>query len=240
MIVNELCLDVRRLGGIIVVLPSGRLDVGTYAAFRDGLLKLAADEPDAIVVRLGAEFAVARPSMLAVFATVWMRVSEWPGVPIVVVPETTRHQSDVRRCGVSRFVPAYSSMRAAVQSVGYPPAYRRDVVELPCDLSAPRMARTFVRRACARWGVPLITDDAVLVASELTENAVRHAGSSSVLRLELRPGALAVAARDRNPRPPERQASGRGIDLVDRVCRTWGWSPSFDGGKVVWAVLAVP
>lgn len=240
MIVSDMRLDVHRLGGVAVVRPEGRLDLSSYAAFRDGLLKLATDEPAAIIVRLSSEFDVITRPMLAVFTTVWMRVSEWPGVPVVLVPETTQHQTDVRRSGVTQFVPAYASVRVAVESVQRPPRHRRDTVELPLDTKAPRLARRFVRATCRRWAVPLITDDAVLVASELTENAVQHAGSPSVLRLELRPGALAIALRDRDPRSPERRVRGHGIDIIDRVSRTWGWSPSFDGGKVVWAVLAVP
>lgn len=231
---------VHRLGGLAVVRPRGRLDLSSYAAFRDGLLKLAAEEPAAIIVCLSSELNVATHTMLAVFTTVWMRVSEWPGVPVVLVPETVQHHADMRRSGITQFVPAYASMRVAVESVRRPPAHRRDTVELPLDPTAPRLARRFVRATCRRWDVPLITGDAVLVASELTENAVRHAGSPSVLRLELRPFALAIALRDLDPRPPERPVPGHGVDIVDRVSRTWGWSPSFDGGKVVWAVLAVP
>lgn len=240
MIVSAMHLAVRRVDGISIVRPQGRLDLSSYATLRDGLLKLAADEPAAIVVRLDSDFSVSTRTMFAVFTTVWMKVSEWPGVPIVLVPESARHAHELKLSGVTRFVPAYATLRSAVASVDHPPRRRRDTIDLPGSPAAPLAARTFVRRTCERWQVPWIVDDAILVASELTENAVRHARSVSVLRLELRPSVLVIAVRDTDPRPPMRARHGHGVDIVEQVSRTWGWSPSFDGGKVVWAVLTLP
>lgn len=240
MIASDVSFDVTKIGGIAVVRPGGKLDMSSYAGFRDGLLKVAGDEPAALVVRLDGDFSVASPSMLAVFATVWMRVSEWPGVPLAVVAETTKHCHDLRHSGVTRFIGAHSNLRSAIQAVDRPPPRRRDTLSLACSPSAPLAARAFVRATCEHWGVPWVAEDAVLIVSELVENAVRHAASQPVVRLEHRTDILSVAVHDQDDKPPVRLHNGHGLDIVDRVSRAWGWCPSFDGGKAVWAVLSLP
>jgi hypothetical protein len=88
--------------------------------------------------------------------------------------------------------------------------------------------------------------DAVVVASELTDNMVYHARSDGWLRLELRGNRFTVAVADADPRPPRlrvpglRAVGGRGLVLVDKLSRTWGTASRLPDGKVVWAVLTVP
>lgn len=241
MIASQVHLDVQQVDhGITVVRPVGRLDLSSYAELRDELLKVASAEPPAVVIRVDEEFEATTLPILAVFTTVWLKVSEWPGVPILLVTETSRHAHDLRRSGVPRFVPTFTALRPAIESIGRPAARRIDRVTLPASPAAPLIARAFVRTAGERWQVPAIIDDAVLIASELVENAVRHAESSSVLRLELRPNALSISVRDASPHPPVRLGPGHGVDIVERMSRSYGWSPCGDGGKVVWAVLAHP
>ncbi|GLZ28799.1 hypothetical protein Lesp02_09890 [Lentzea sp. NBRC 105346] len=240
MIANLLSLDVSPFGRVTVVRPVGTLDLAGYPVLRDELLKLTTEEPAALVVRLDEEFFAPQQRMLAVFTTVWLKVSEWPGVPIVIVAETNRHRKALHASAVDRFVPVHATLSSAVASLARPSPHRVDRVRLPRSPAAPLYARTFVRDACKRWRVSLIADDVVVIASELVENAVQHAESEMVLRLELRPDGLSVAVRDEDPRPPTRLGLGHGTDLVARLSRTSGWSPAFDGGKVVWAVLAHP
>jgi anti-sigma regulatory factor (Ser/Thr protein kinase) len=231
--------------GATVVEATGRLDLSSYAEFRDGLLKCAADEPTAVIVHLLDGFEARGTAELSVFATVWMRVSEWPGVPVMVVADDEL-RATLKHSGVARFVPQYPTVRLALDAVGEPRLRRRQEVQLPFSLATPRLARGFVRDVCARWDVLDLLDDAVLVASELVENAVRHAGSAPSLRLELRPTQFAIAVHDDDPTPPKPrpltcdQPGGRGMPLVEAVCKAWGASPSTRGGKVVWAVLPLP
>jgi len=228
--------------GATVVEATGRLDLSSYAEFRDGLLKCAVTEPTAIIVHLLAGFEASGTAELSVFATVWMRVSEWPGVPVMVVADEVMCTT-LKLSGVARFVPQYSTVRLALDSVGAPRTRRRHEVQLPFSTATPRLARGFVRDTCERWGVPDVLDDAVLVVSELVENAVRHAGSAPSLRLELRPGQFAIAVHDEDPALPRArpltsdQPGGRGLPLVAAMTKAWGVSPSPRGGKVVWAVL---
>jgi hypothetical protein len=238
-------METADLAGVVVATPEGRLDLASYASLRDGLLKLAAAEPLALVVRLHRGFEVPSTTMLSVFTTVWMKVSQWPDIPVVLLAETDEHLEELRTSGITRFVRTATSLGEALKTVEQPPHRRFRRVPLPCSPTAPIMARAVVREACELWRLPRLVDDAVLVVSELVENAVRHARSESLLRVELRPTGLSIAVSDDNPRPPVLESPDpdvpghRGVQLVSRVSVAWGCTPSSDGGKIVWAVLAL-
>jgi anti-sigma regulatory factor (Ser/Thr protein kinase) len=246
MTTREIGLTTRQEDGCTVVRPAGRLDLSTYASFRDSLLKYAAEEPRAVIAELGDEFEIASPTLATVFSVVWMRVSEWPGVPVMVVSECDRHSAALTSSGVARFVPLHGTVRAALDAVGQPVERRRHEVTLPAAAVSSRLAREFVRGTCRRWGVEAVVDDAALIASELTENVVQHTSSAPVLRVELRGDRFTVAVRDDDPRSPQARelttdrVGGRGIPIVEAISRAWGCSPAAHGGKVIWAVLALP
>jgi anti-sigma regulatory factor (Ser/Thr protein kinase) len=107
---------------------------------------------------------------------------------------------------------------------------------------APRLARSLVAETLQAWDRADLIDDAVLVVSELTTNAVMHADSdvtvglsrhADVVRLEVGDASAAVP----EPRGPDSTAlGGRGLVLVDRVAGEWGHRLVV-GGKLVWAEL---
>ncbi|WP_435127110.1 ATP-binding protein [Actinacidiphila sp. bgisy144] len=134
-------------------------------------------------------------------------------------------------------------------------------LNLTCEPSAVRYARTHAREALERWGaVPDAVADALTIVSELTGNAVRHAGGSSCPpeprddRRSVRECSLALCAsldslhitmRDASDQPPilrplsgEAQ-NGRGLHLVAALSHgVWGYHLVPHGkGKVVWAQL---
>lgn len=236
-------IETANLAGVVVATPAGRLDLASYPVLRDGLLKIAADTPVALVVRLDQGFEVPSRAMLAVFTTVWMKISQWPDIPVVLLAGTDQHRDDLRAAGVARFLRTCDTLDDALKAAERPPHRRFRRVPLPNSPTAPLLARAAVREACALWDLSKLCDDAVLVVSELVENAVRHAHSESVLRVELRPSGLSLALRDNDPAPPllefpDRDVPGhRGVQLVDRISIAWGFAPSSDGGKIVWAVL---
>ena len=86
--------DTTDFAGAMVATPVGTLDLASYASLRDTLLKLAADEPLALIVRLGPGFTVPSRAMLSVFTTVWMKISQWPDIPLVLLAETESHRRD--------------------------------------------------------------------------------------------------------------------------------------------------
>lgn len=242
--IADLVLEAHFRGHILVVRPVGELIPETYERLRDGLLKHATEEPAAIVVDLaGMRAAIA--SLLTVFPTVRDRISDWPGVPLVLAAAgpPLRILLDFR--AAPRFVPTYRSVSEALEDLNAAAPRRRCQTELPCELASARVARQLVEQACHEWGIPGMVAAAEVVASELTDNMVYHARSKGWLRLELRSNMLTIAVADADPRPPRlrvpglRAAGGRGLVLVDKLSRRWGTASRPPEGKVVWAVLTV-
>jgi hypothetical protein len=99
-----LVLETHFLGRILVVRPVGELIPKTYERLRDGLVEYAAEEPAAIVVDLsGMRAAIA--SLLTVFPTVRDRISDWPGVALILA--AARPPLDFS--AAPRFVPTYAA-----------------------------------------------------------------------------------------------------------------------------------
>lgn len=92
----------------------------------------------------------------------------------------------------------------------------------------------------------LVLADAVLVASELVTNALRHGGGLTAFRVALVDDAVEVSASDRSTRPPATQreavggaaaTSGYGWPLVQRIART-EVTPTAEGKTVrAWIAL---
>lgn len=109
-----------------------------------------------------------------------------------------------------------------------------------------------LREALAASGIEPsgeLMDDVILLASELFENAVLHAGT--IFDVEVRVGTdeIFVGVRDHGAGPLEqylaeprkgygRAAShGRGLLLLQRMASAWGTRHDFDGSHQVWFVL---
>lgn len=96
---------------------------------------------------------------------------------------------------------------------------------------------------------PTVVADAELVTSELATNAILHAGTPFTVAVSSRSdGAVRVAVSDGSRglpvvRPPTAAAAGgRGLQIVDSLCRRWGVLPAgVPGGpavgKTVWCEL---
>ena len=121
-------------------------------------------------------------------------------------------------------------------------------LDLEQPRSATRRARTFVQAACADWQLDDIRDDirddATIVACELVDNAVLHAGPGYRLTLRYDVFGLTIAVRDRRPdRLPQALPDGpggpshlSGLFLVAALSREWGVISGQDE-KTVWALL---
>ena len=239
-----LVLETHFLGRILVVRPVGELVPKTYERLRDGLVEYAAEEPAAIVVDLsGMRAAIA--SLLTVFPTVRDRISDWPGVALILAAARPPLRTLLDFSAAPRFVPTYRSLSEALEDLNAAPPRRWRQTELPCDLASARLARQLVEQTCREWGLPGMVAAAEVIASELTDNMVYHARSKGWLRLQLRSDVLTIAVADADPRPPLlrvpglRAAGGRGLVLVDKLSRRWGTASRRPNGKVVWAALTV-
>ena len=98
--------------------------------------------------------------------------------------------------------------------------------------------------------MPDFVDDVVLLASELCENAVLHAGTAFDLAVVADDDEVTVAVTDRGPgalelhlaEPRQRYGRaathGRGLSLIARLATTWGTRHDADGHHTVWFSLA--
>lgn len=125
-----------------------------------------------------------------------------------------------------------------------PPVQR---IDLPCEPTQARAARTFLRAnlLLIRPDDPELVDDAVLVGSELAANAVCHASTARGMTVaweELPGGGLLISVADGSrirPRRVPRSTAverGRGLDVVAALSAVWGTRLRPDG-KVVFAEL---
>lgn len=230
-----------RVGDCLVLTPRGDLDARTYRSFRNDLVKFAMDQPRAMIVVVD-ELRIASSASLTAFSSAWMRIGDWPAVPILLVARGAELRATLAAAVVTRFVPVHHGVTAAMAALRAPPSRRRSEMELFPITASSRLARVFVRRTCERWGLPDRAAAATEVATELVENAIVHAGTDLQLRLELHNDRLTVAVRDGSPaeavlREPNGDLAG-GLHLVAHLSQAWGCAPDMGGGKVVWAVLS--
>jgi anti-anti-sigma regulatory factor len=237
--------ELSELRGVTIVRLSGVLDIRTYGVLRDALLKCAADQPRAMIVDLDA-LEITSDQLTSVFVAVWLRISQWSTVTLVVVPGPA-HEALSRHGPLRRFVTVRPTVLAALDNLGEPPPRRRTELWLPPSPLSVRAAKRFVTDTCHNWSIDSLAAPAVKVAGELVANAADHVRSPARLRLELRLGRLTVAVADDDvapvslPRPGRRSPEPRsGLHLVAHLAHAAGWSPKQTGGKVVWAVLRPP
>ncbi|MCX5071204.1 ATP-binding protein [Streptomyces sp. NBC_00513] len=122
--------------------------------------------------------------------------------------------------------------------------------ELPADLKAPRLLRTWITARLAGWHLYEPSDDLLLIASELATNAVRHGGiparitlalrcpdtGQRVVRLEVEDPGPGFDPRSRTHAVRVESCTGRGLLLVETLSSAWGVRPTVTG-QLVWAEL---
>jgi GAF domain-containing protein/anti-sigma regulatory factor (Ser/Thr protein kinase) len=117
------------------------------------------------------------------------------------------------------------------------------VLRLSDGPEAAAVTRRVVTETLAGWGLPELTDDALVAASELVTNAVLHGEPPFVVRLGRVGQVVRVEVEDASRVAPVRPfattdtMTGRGIALVDAVAQRWGVDQLPDG-KVVWCELS--
>jgi hypothetical protein len=131
-------------------------------------------------------------------------------------------------------------------------AERRFRFELAAHPGSPAQARRLTRARLNGWSVCEDTcDSAALVVSELVTNAIVHTASTHIV-CELHDGddLVRIAVRDEGCAPGQpgepgkphpsgprsEEERGRGLLLVDALCRAWG-AHEHGPGLLVWAEL---
>ena len=135
---------------------------------------------------------------------------------------------------------------------------RRRLGLAPVPESA-RAAREFTVAALHEWQLESLTEDAVVIASELATNAILHgtpaatrdtANDPEQARVELswclQASRLICMVTDQAGTPPAVAAqdpeaeSGHGLQIVGALAVAWGWTVLGSGEKAVWAALDLP
>jgi serine phosphatase RsbU (regulator of sigma subunit) len=136
-------------------------------------------------------------------------------------------------------------------------------MRFPPDIRSIRLVRRIIHdvladtadaRSAGNGGnggdLPDFVDDVVLLASELCENAVLHAGTAFDLEVVAGADEVTVAVTDRGTgalelrlaEPRERYGRaathGRGLSLIARLATTWGTRHGADGQHTVWFAVA--
>ncbi|CAM5674392.1 non-specific serine/threonine protein kinase OS=Streptomyces aurantiogriseus OX=66870 GN=GCM10010251_36630 PE=3 SV=1 [Streptomyces aurantiogriseus] len=150
------------------------------------------------------------------------------------------------RVAAARWSPAVEDERAlkALELFGNPTEAE---VPLPSRPESAATARRLTQVVVLRqWQLtPKMTEEAVLLVSELVGNAVRHTGARVFgLRLRRRRGWIRVEVRDPSRGLPclmpvqEMDISGRGLFLVDKLADRWGVD-LLPRGKTTWFEMRV-
>jgi Histidine kinase-like ATPase domain len=137
-----------------------------------------------------------------------------------------------------------------------PPAagQRRRIGLVPVPESA-RAAREFTVATLRSWHLDALVEDAVVIASELATNAIRHGTPAATgdatgqalgpieLSWCLQASRLICVVTDQTGTPPALAAggpeaeSGHGLQIVGALAVAWGWTILGTGEKAVWAAL---
>ena len=114
--------------------------------------------------------------------------------------------------------------------------------ELPAEPISARKARRVILDALTDWSLDDLSDEAVLLVSEVVTNSVLHAGSTIDLTVRRQGDGIRVEVRDRSEIMPSPRSyagdsvTGRGLEILDLTATNWGAELSEDG-KVVWFEL---
>ena len=114
----------------------------------------------------------------------------------------------------------------------------------PPDAASSREARRRVLDVLEASRLDAAAATAALVVSELATNAVLHAGTPFEVRVRIMGDVVRIEVHDGTRRRPAARlfsneaTSGRGLRLVEQLCRAWGVEVS-EAGKTVWAELAL-
>ncbi|HEX9359541.1 MAG TPA: ATP-binding protein [Streptosporangiaceae bacterium] len=150
------------------------------------------------------------------------------------------------RCSHQELGPPHSAL---------PAAGRHCRITLAPAPESTGAARGFTTATLHGWHLDTLIQDAVIVASELVTNAIRHGSAFATksgkhtqveLTWQRQASRLICVVTDRSPKPPVlapadlNAESGRGLQIVHALVPAWGWTMLSAQEKAVWAALQLP
>ncbi|HET9517527.1 MAG TPA: SpoIIE family protein phosphatase [Actinoplanes sp.] len=124
---------------------------------------------------------------------------------------------------------------------------RSAAMVVPAEATGPSRVRQWMAARLREWSVPeRVISAAVLCTSELTTNALLHAGTPAHVHIDLSAERLLVSVADTGTRGTVVRAQtetlssrGRGLGLIEELSDTWGTDPTVRGATV-WFELLMP
>ena len=173
------------------------------------------------------------------------------------VRDLTYGREELRPPGVSRRQPAPRQGRPRADLSEAParePGGHSELVLKPGPESV-KAARDFTAETLHSWGLDGLIQEAVIIASELVTNAIKHGTclapqNADVARVELAwqryASRVICVVTDGSSRQPVLAAadmgaeSGRGLQVVHALAAAWGWMVLGAREKAVWAAMLLP
>ncbi|WP_306206473.1 ATP-binding SpoIIE family protein phosphatase [Actinoplanes sp. RD1] len=124
---------------------------------------------------------------------------------------------------------------------------RSATMQVPAEPTGPSRVRQWMSTRLREWAVPEpVIGAAILCTSELTTNALLHAGTPAQVHIDLSAERLLVSVADTGTRGSVTRARtdalssrGRGLGLIEELSDTWGTDPSVRG-STVWFEMLIP
>ena len=118
---------------------------------------------------------------------------------------------------------------------------------VPAEPTGPSRVRQWMTARLREWSVPEpVIGAAILCTSELTTNALLHAGTPAQVHIDLSAERLLVSVADTGTRGSVTRARtdalssrGRGLGLIEELSDTWGTDPTVRG-STVWFEMLIP
>lgn len=142
-----------------------------------------------------------------------------------------------------RYLEATMSQQGDPRAVASGPTPVPGVLTLPAEAASVPRARQFVQDVLAAHDADLL-DRAEACISELVTNAVLHARTEVQVHIEDLGETVRLEVRDRSTSIPRRlvhtvrSATGRGMEMVGLLARSWGVDLLEGDAKSVWCELA--
>jgi serine phosphatase RsbU (regulator of sigma subunit)/anti-sigma regulatory factor (Ser/Thr protein kinase) len=126
-------------------------------------------------------------------------------------------------------------------------ASRSATMLVAAEPTGPSRVRQWMSARLREWSVPeTVIGSAILCTSELTTNALLHAGTPAQVHIDLNAERLLVSVADTGTRGSVIRAHtdtmssrGRGLGLIEELSDSWGTDPSVRG-STVWFELLLP
>ncbi|BFU43694.1 SpoIIE family protein phosphatase [Krasilnikovia sp. MM14-A1004] len=124
---------------------------------------------------------------------------------------------------------------------------RSATMQVPAEPTGPSRVRHWMTSRLREWSVPEpVIGAAILCTSELTTNALLHAGTPAQVHIDLSAERLLVSVADTGTRGSVARAQtdtmssrGRGLGLIEELSDAWGTDPSVRGATV-WFEILIP